>query len=94
MRLIYQLFHPRQAVQHNGGLLASELMGHEALEAMASFARPVVVRDDDPYHFCSQGANIAKAFKMLEWPDGLDADMMLTMMRFIMETLVFRGLNF
>ena len=66
------------------GLFDSHAMGWDAVECMKKFCpdhyvqRPSIACDDDVYHRCLQGANIAKSFKTfcetLKWPPDLVED--------------------
>ena len=66
------------------GLFDSHAMGWDAVECMKKFCpadyvqRPSIDCDDDVYHRCLQGANIAKSFKTfcetLKWPPDLVED--------------------
>eukprot|EP00435_Cladocopium_sp_Y103_P004600 s2444_g1.t1 len=72
---------PRRAAIGNNGMFDVNLMGWDACQALINFApescatRPVVQVDDDIFHSCLQGANIAKALKswceLLKWPSDL-----------------------
>ena len=68
----------------NVGLFDSHAMGWDAVECMKKFCpaeytkRPPIACDDEVYHRCLQGANIAKSFKTfceeLKWPPDLTED--------------------
>ena len=75
---------PKMARHRTDGLFNPSQMGIDARDLLCAFHRddyvnrPVIDVDDDQFHLCLQGANIAKAFKFwsetLKWPDGLTAD--------------------
>lgn len=75
---------PKMARHRRDGLFDPSLSGGDALEALTVFspegydARPIQNFDDDQFHLCRQGANIAKSFKMwcdlLKWPANMSAD--------------------
>eukprot|EP00435_Cladocopium_sp_Y103_P060985 s320_g22.t1 len=72
---------PRRDLAQQGGLFDQRLMGLDACNALAEFSpenyvhRPSVHVEDDIFHCCLQGANIAKTFKswceLLRWPSDL-----------------------
>ena len=75
---------PKMARHRTDGLFNPSLSGIEAYDALCSFRRdddfnrPSIIVDDEQFHLCLQGANIAKAFKlwseMLKWPVDISHD--------------------
>jgi hypothetical protein len=78
------LIRPRVEHARGDGLFHSGLMGVDACEALANFSQdsyttlPEVDVQDDAFHACLQGANIAKAFvqwaRLLKWPHDVSTD--------------------
>ena len=78
------LLHPRQEERRDISIFDSHAMGIEALECLIKFdppgysQRPPIPAEDEKFHLCLQGANIAKAFKIfcesLRWPDDITED--------------------
>ena len=75
---------PKMARHRRDGLFDPSLSGNDALDALIAFTpagyehRASQDFEDDRYHLCLQGANIAKAFKLwcdlLKWPNHVAPD--------------------
>ena len=75
---------PKMSRHRTDGLFDPAASGIHALDAMINFSpdgytcRPAIDVEDEKFHLCMQGANIAKSFKMwcelLQWPTDVSSD--------------------